>query len=296
MTETSKQKMTRFEPLREVEELPRNNLGKVTKQLNEYSAYLFDLDGTIYSGNKLLPGVLHTLNRLREQEKSVMFVTNTTLRTKELVRERLEKLGICCDEEEILTALCVVGMYFQEHEPQAKVLMIGEQAMKHELDRYGIETTEDALEASHVLVGLDRQFTYERLTLGMNALRNGARLIAANPDPFCPIDDGAIPDTWSLVKALETASLQKTYHVLGKPSTYFAQKVFDKLDIPSAQCLMVGDRIETDIRFGNNNGMYTALVLTGADSRKDIMLTRVQPDYVLASLCEIIGESRPYGQ
>lgn len=258
--------------------------------LNQFSGYLFDLDGTVYSGETILPGVLTTLKRLREQEKSLLFVTNTTIRTIEEVHRRLEQLGVVCGKDEIMTALCVAGMYFREHEPGAKVFMIGEQAMRLELDRRGVETTEDALSATHVLVGLDRQFTYDRLTQGMSALRNGALLIAANPDPFCPIDDGAIPDTWSLVKALETASLRQTIKVIGKPSAYYAAKAFEKLDVAPGQCLMVGDRIETDIRFGNANGMYTALVLTGADSREDIRLTGVEPDYVLATLSEIINE------
>lgn len=257
--------------------------------LHQFNGYLFDLDGTVYSGNTILPGVLSTLNRLREQEKSLLFVTNTTIRTVEEVRQRLEQFGVGCRDDEIMTALSVAGMYFRDVEPSAKVFMIGEKAMKQELDRCGVETTEDALGATHVLVGLDRQFTYDRLNQGMKALRNGALLIAANPDPFCPIDDGAIPDTWSLVKALETASLQQTFKVIGKPSAYYAEKAFEKLDIAPNHCLMVGDRIETDIRFGNAHGMYTALVLTGADSRKDILLTGVEPDYVLTSLSEIFS-------
>jgi HAD superfamily hydrolase (TIGR01450 family) len=265
----------------------RKHSGKSSKELHAFKGYLFDLDGTIYAGSKLLPGVLSTVNWLREQDKSVMFVTNTTIRTKESVQMRLSELGISCDVNEVLTALCVAGKFFQEHEPDANVLMIGETAMEQELAIYGVKTTKDPLEATHVLVGLDRQFTFEKLTAGVNALRNGAKLIAANPDPFCPIDDGVIPDTWSLVKALETASLQKTVRVIGKPSTYYAQKAFDQLKIPPSQCLMVGDRLSTDIEFGNSNDMYTALVLTGADSKKDIVQTGIEPDYILNQLSEI---------
>ncbi|MDF2647863.1 MAG: haloacid dehalogenase [Paenibacillus sp.] len=260
------------------------------KGLQAFDGYLFDLDGTVYSGNQILPGVRSTLDKLRERGKSILFVTNTTTHTRKGVHERLSHLGIACSEEDILTALCVSRMYFQEYLPDAKVLMIGEQAMRNELEQYGVETTDDPLSATHVLVGLDRQFTYEKLTLGMNALRNCAQLIAANPDPFCPLEDGAIPDTWSLVKALEIASSQSVYKVIGKPSEYYAKKALEKLAITPEACLMVGDRVSTDICFGNTNGMYTALVLTGADSRKDIMLQGIKPDYVLASLSEIIGK------
>lgn len=260
---------------------------KSSKALHAFKGYLFDLDGTIYSGSKLLPGVLNTVNWLREQDKSLMFVTNTTIRTKESVHQRLNELGVPCEVHEVLTALCVAGKFFRELEPNATVLMIGEAAMEQELARNGVKTTENPLLATHVLVGLDRQFTFEKLTAGVNALRNGAKLIAANPDPFCPIDDGVIPDTWSLVKALETASLQKTVHVIGKPSAYYAQKAFDQLNIRPSQCLMVGDRLSTDIQFGNSNDMYTALVLTGADAENDIVRTGIEPDYILNALSEI---------
>ncbi|RTE08243.1 HAD-IIA family hydrolase [Paenibacillus whitsoniae] len=260
---------------------------KNRKELHAFEGYLFDLDGTIYAGNKLLPGVLSTVNWLREQEKAVMFVTNTTIRTKESVQQRLSELGISCEVNEVLTALCVAGKYFQEIEPSANVLMIGETAMEQELARYDVRITENPMLATHVLVGLDRQFTFEKLTAGVNALRNGAKLIAANPDPFCPIDDGVIPDTWSLVKALETASLQKTVRVIGKPSAFYAQKAFELLNIEPSQCLMVGDRLSTDIQFGNSNDMYTALVLTGADAKQDIIQTGIEPDYILQQLSEI---------
>ncbi|MFC0211760.1 HAD-IIA family hydrolase [Paenibacillus chartarius] len=258
------------------------------RALHAYDGYLFDLDGTIYSGNTVLPGALATLNQLRDRGKAVLFVTNTTVRTKEQVRERLQSLGIACEDHEVMTALCVSAQYFQEFEPSAQVLMIGEEAMRLELERSGVATTADARSATHVLVGLDRQLTYDKLTLGMAALRSGAKLIASNPDPFCPLDDGAIPDTWAIVKALETASLSKTCRVVGKPSAYYAQKALNKLKLPPAQCLMVGDRVETDIRLGLTNGMATALVLTGADTARDAERAGLQPDYVLETLAEIM--------
>ncbi|UJF32185.1 HAD-IIA family hydrolase [Paenibacillus hexagrammi] len=264
-------------------------VGQELLDLQQYKGYMFDLDGTIYAGNRLLPGVASALQLLRQRGKPLLFVTNTTIRTAESVKQRLEELGVVCGDDEVMTALCVSGMYFREHEPIARIFMIGEAAMKQELDRCGVETTEDALRATHVLVGLDRQFTYEKLTQGMRALRNGAQLIAANPDPFCPMDDGAIPDTWSLVKALETASLRQTAKVIGKPSAYYARKALERMGLAPQDCLMVGDRMETDIRFGHMNGMHTAFVLTGADSIEDIPSSGIEPDYVLASLSELAG-------
>jgi HAD superfamily hydrolase (TIGR01450 family) len=194
-----------------------------------------------------------------------------------------------------MTALCASVLYFREETPNAKVLAIGEPVMRKELERGYIETTENPTEATHVLVGMDRQFTYEKLRLGMVAIRHGAALIAANPDPYCPTEDGAIPDTWSLAKALEVASQKEICEVVGKPSPYFARKVLERMGVAADRCLMVGDRLETDILFGVNSGMQTALVLTGVSGPKDIKATGIRPRFVLSGLDELIKGMLHYG-
>jgi phosphoglycolate/pyridoxal phosphate phosphatase family enzyme len=265
------------------------------KSLLDLDAYLFDLDGTVYTGNKLMPGVYETLTELRRLGKQVLFITNTTLRAREAVREHLLRLGIWCRSDEIMTALCASTMYFREEMPDAKVLVIGETVMRKELERGCVQTTEKPTEATHVLVGMDRQFTYEKLRLGMVAVRHGATLIAANPDPYCPTEDGAIPDTWPLAKAIEVASQIEISEVIGKPSPYFARKVLERMGVAADRCLMVGDRLETDILFGVNSGMQTALVLTGASGRKDIDATGIRPCFVLTGLNEMIRGLLHYG-
>lgn len=264
----------------------------IMHSLHHFDAYLFDLDGTIYSGNVLLPGVRSALARLRGKSKPVLFVSNTTVASGDTVSRRLMQMGIDCRPDEVWTAARAAGMYFREEEPGACVLLIGEQVMKLELERNGIRMTEDPLAATHVLIGLDRRFTFGKLTRGMAAVRNGALLVAANPDPFCPTEEGDIPDTGSLVQALETASQSATSRIIGKPSPYLAQKVLHRLQVSAARCLMIGDRLETDICFGQKSGMRTALVLTGASTKEDIGRTGIRPDYVLESLEEIVKEER----
>ncbi|WP_409342801.1 HAD-IIA family hydrolase [Paenibacillus sp. MBLB4367] len=258
------------------------------EDLTSFDAYCFDLDGTIFVGNALLPDVKHTVSELRRRRKKIMFLTNTSVQTRLDCQRRLEGLELPCDVEEIITALYVCGMYFREHAPGAAVLMLGEPAMEEELRHFDVRITEDPLLATHVLVGMDRTFSYDKLNLGMRAIRRGAKLVAANPDPVCPAPDGVIPDTWSLVRALEAASQSEAHMVVGKPSVYYADKALQRLGIPSDRCLMVGDRLETDILLGLNSGMRTALVLTGIASSGDIDKANIAPDYVIATLGEII--------
>ncbi|MEF2967104.1 HAD-IIA family hydrolase [Paenibacillus sp. M1] len=255
--------------------------------LHDFSGYLFDLDGTIYIGDKALDGAAATIRGLRERKKAVIFATNTTLYTREEVRDKLAGHGITCRTEEIITALSAAGAYFRDFASGAKVFLVGGAAMREEMHRSGISVTREAGQATHVLVGLDRGFDFDKLTAAVNAVRGGARLIAANPDPFCPAEEGVIPDTWAFIKAIETASGVPPHETVGKPSKYYASCALRQLRTSPEQCLMVGDRLDTDIALGKSIGMSTALVLSGVDTRESVMRTGIHPDYICSSVSAI---------
>ncbi|CAM3368233.1 MULTISPECIES: HAD-IIA family hydrolase [Brevibacillus] len=249
-----------------------------------FDAYFFDLDGTIFLGDRLLPDVEETLATLRKNQKKVMFLTNTTVQTREDCLLRLSKLGVDVLREEIMTAAYAAALYFQEKASTARVLIVGEPAMEREMMGFPIKLVQDPKVATHVLVGMDRTFTYEKLRQAADAVRGGAQLIVANPDPVCPVQGGAVPDTGSLARAIETASEASVSDVIGKPSPYYAQKVFQLLDVLPKRCLMVGDRLETDILLGKNSGMKTALVLTGVTTKRELEASEIVPDYILPTL------------
>lgn len=251
---------------------------------DKYDAYFFDLDGTIFLGDELLPGVEKTLAALREKQKKIMFLTNTTVQTRTACQTRLQKLGLAVRREEIMTAAYVAGLYLQAHAEQARVLIVGEPAMEEEIASFHIKQVNDAREATHVLVGMDRAFTYEKLQQAADAVRNGARLIVANPDPVCPVPGGAIPDTLALARAIETAGGATVWTMTGKPSRYYADQVFQQLKVLPERCVMVGDRLETDILLGINSGMKTALVMTGVTTSRELANTDIQPDYILPTM------------
>ncbi|MNH92227.1 Arabinose operon protein AraL [compost metagenome] len=258
----------------------------------DFDGYFFDLDGTILLGEQVLPGVIDTLAILRKLGKKIYFLSNTTTRTRGDCLDRLQKLQVEVYLEEIVTAAFTAAIYLRESELQPTVFVVGESAMFSELEEQGVKHTSNPLEATHVLVGMDLHFKYETIHQAMKALRHGAALIAANPDPNCPIVGDVIPDTWSMVKAIEAASGVSPQAVIGKPSKYYADKVLEWSGLPSERCLMVGDRLETDILFGSMHGLNTALVLTGVASESDMNQSPVQPDYVWTSMEQLLAMIR----
>jgi phosphoglycolate/pyridoxal phosphate phosphatase family enzyme len=257
-----------------------------------YEGYFFDLDGTVFLGERLLPGVKETIGLLRNAGKQVRFLTNTTIRTRKECQARLWRLGLTTELHEIVTAAYVAAVYMSELEPKPIVLVVGEPAFAEELRECEVGMTELPEEATHVLVGMDMHFDYVRLHRAMKAVRLGAKLVAANPDPNCPVPGDVIPDTWSMVKAIEAASCVEPWAVIGKPSSFYAAKVLEWSGLSRERCLMIGDRLETDILFGEANGFRTALVLTGVASEEDAVCSSIQADYVWRSLEQFVKLAR----
>lgn len=258
------------------------------REVLDYDAYFFDLDGTLLLGEKLLPGAAEACSLLRREGKRLCFLTNTTLRTREECSRRLVRLGLNTKAEEVITAAYAAAVYLREQEPAPAVLVLGNAALRRELEEEGVRMTGLAEEATHVLAGMDMDFNYGLLTEAVRAVRRGARLVAANPDPNCPVEGDVLPDTWSIAKAIETASGVSIHAVAGKPSRYFGAKVLEWTGLPPSRCLMIGDRLETDIRFGLDFGLGTALVLTGSSDLHDLESFNGKPEYIWPTLAELV--------
>ncbi|MGG5252519.1 HAD-IIA family hydrolase [Neobacillus sp. SM06] len=252
--------------------------------IHDFDAFCFDLDGTIYVGDQLLPGVKETIDHLREANKKILFITNSPTLTRADCQKRLIRMGIAADLEEVLTATFLSALYFQENHPQASIFVVGEKALEEELSHIGLHATKDPMKATHVLVGMDRDFTYEKLNLAMNAVRNGASLVLTNPDPACPVPGGYISDTMAIARAIEAASGRPIDHVVGKPSPFYAKKVLERLQLPADRCLIIGDRLETDIMLGKADNFRTCLVLTGSSCKEDVGRVKIFPDYIVENL------------
>ncbi len=255
--------------------------------LPSYQGYIFDLDGTVYRGGEAIPGAAEAIARLRNRGARVVFLSNKPLETREAYAKKLSRLGIPTRPEEVITSAYVLGERLAKAMPGARLYVIGEPPLLEILRGYGLVITDGLGEVDVVVASFDRTFDYKKLTRGFWALRRGARFVATNPDRSCPVDPaegGEIPDAAAVIGALEGCTGRQVEWIAGKPSPLMLEAALAALGVPRDQCLMVGDRLETDIRMGKEGRVPTALVLTGVTRREDVAASPWQPDYVLPSV------------
>ncbi|GGB56583.1 HAD-IIA family hydrolase [Virgibacillus dakarensis] len=253
--------------------------------------FIFDLDGTVYLDNKLIAGAAETISHLRDRGDKVVFLTNKSIETIQNYVEKLNRLGINTDYHEVINSNYLVARYLKSRLKQnEKVMVIGEQPLFDELNDLDIAITENSKEASYVVLGWDRQFTYEKLNNAFQAWRNGARVIATNPDRTCPVEGGQVPDCGAMIGAMEGATGEKVEIIVGKPSRHAAHFIVSEiLQLPPENCFIVGDRLETDIKMGLDYGLQGVLVLTGITNRDMVEDSRVKPSVILDSIREVVN-------
>lgn len=252
--------------------------------------FIFDLDGTVYLGDQLIEGAAEAINALRERGDKVVFLSNKPIATRQSYAHKLTKMGIPTTISDVLNSSLIVARYLQNVcKPEDRVLVIGEAPIRDELREHGITISDNPNEVQYVVLSWDRQFTYDMLNDLFQAALRGAVVIASNPDRTCPLEDGQIPDTGALIGALEGATGRPIDLVVGKPSPIAAEAAVQQLGLDYTSCYMVGDRLETDIRMGNETGMNSVLVLTGISTREMAETSEDRPRYILNSIKEIIN-------
>jgi NagD protein len=249
-----------------------------------YSGYAFDLDGTIYLEDGLLPGVRRVLEILRQRRIRIVFVSNNPTHSCDEMRAKLAELGISASHREIVNSSEVLVRYLQERELGRTVYPISEEPLRRELIEAGFDISEKADIIDVVIASFDRTFDYHKLQVAFDAIQAGASFIATNADPYCPVPGGGEPDAAAVIGAVEGCTGVTVEAVLGKPSLMMAKTILQRLDADPEECLMIGDRLQTDILMGKRVGLGTALVLTGATSEADLETAEIKPDFVLPRL------------
>jgi NagD protein len=250
--------------------------------------WLFDLDGTVYLGERLLPGAAETIAALRADGRGVAFLTNKPLQTREAYAAKLTRLGVATVPDDVITSSLVLARHLAKLDPGAPLFVIGEPPLLAELRAHGFEVRADA-RVRWVVIAFDRTFDYAKLNIALQASRAGARLIATNPDRTCPTEDGEIPDCAGMTAAVEAVTGRTAEAVVGKPSPLMLEVALEALGLPARECAIVGDRIETDIVMGKRLGVATVLVLSGITRADDPRIAEIGPDLVLPSLRELMS-------
>lgn len=256
-----------------------------------YDGYIFDLDGTVYLGDALLPGAAKLFAALRRHNKRIACLSNNPTRTREQYVAKLQTLGLDVQLGEVVNSSAVMVQWLREHAPGACLYVVGEAPLIGELEAAGFRLSERAGEITYVVASFDRTFVYHKLQVAFDAIRAGARLVATNADRYCPVPGGGEPDAAAIIAAIEACTNTRCVEMVGKPSPIMARTVGAMLGLPAERCMMVGDRLETDIAMGAQAGMATTLVLSGASTRADLPHAPFPPTYVLANLQELLTAS-----
>ncbi|HET8576095.1 MAG TPA: HAD-IIA family hydrolase [Methylomirabilota bacterium] len=253
-----------------------------------YRGWLFDLDGTVYLGEQLVPGAGEVIAELRRAGRRIAFLSNKPLQTREDYALKLTRLGVPAAAEDVINSSLVLARYLRDLDPGAPVFVIGEPPLIAEMRAHGFEVRDDE-RVRWVVIAFDRTFTYAKLNTALQAVKHGARLIATNPDRTCPVEGGEIPDCAGMMAAVEAVTGMQVEVVVGKPSPIILEVALAALGVSAAEAVMVGDRIETDITMGKRLGLATILVLSGITRPGDPRIAALAPDHVLGSIREILS-------
>ena len=253
-----------------------------------YEAYIFDLDGTVYLGESFLPTAGETIARLRQWGKRTVFLSNNPTRTRETYAAKLSRLGLTTPAADVINSSYVMVDFLRRRMPGANLFVVGEQSLCAELQRAGFTLTADAWQIDAVIASFDRTFAYQKLQIAFDAIHNGARFFATNADRYCPVPGGGEPDAAAMIAAIEACTNTRVEAVVGKPSAYMAEAILDLLNLPAEQCIITGDRLETDVLMGLKAGMSSALTLTGATGERELAASEIEPTYVLRRLADLL--------
>ncbi len=257
--------------------------------IEKYDGFIFDLDGTIYRGNHLIPNAEKTVNHIKELGKEVIFISNKTTGSVKEYHDFLICNGLNIDEDEIINSTMVLKKYLSDTFTGSKFFAIGETIFINEIETSGLIYSEISDEIDILIVTLDRTLNYEKLELAARALENGARFFAANIDDTCPVDEGEVLDAGSTISALEKRTHKKLEQHFGKPSVFMFEEIKRRLKVDLNKVLLIGDRLETDIALGNKFGIDSALVSTGVKYFPN-GVNGVKPTYYFDSVFDLVKD------
>jgi len=266
----------------------------VPKPLAEIRGFMFDLDGTTYLGDQLLPGALELYDLLHKQGKKVLYLTNNSSRSAAEYLEKLQRVGIPARLDEIFTSGIATVMYLQQQPDCRRIFPLATAGFERELLDGGFEfVSEPSERPDYVVLGFDTTLTYEKLRKACTMILNGAKFVASHPDPVCPTPGGPIPDCGAIA-ALISQATGATPDVLGKPTRLMLDVALGRLDCTHSEAAMVGDRLATDMRMGEGTELTRILVESPAtaDENSAPELAGVRPTHRFRTLNELIEHIR----
>jgi len=251
-------------------------------------ALIIDMDGVLWRDEQPIGDLPEIFRKIEARGLKALLATNNSTRSIEQYLEKLRSFGVSLRPWQVINSSQATAQYLRDQYPQCdSVYIIGENGLYQALDQMGFHHSEKDPQA--VVVGMDRQVSYQKLSQATLLIRSGLPFIATNPDKTFPIPAGLAPGTGSLLAALEAATDVKPY-VIGKPFPVMYRIALERLETPDNQTLVVGDRLETDIAGGQSIGCPTGLVLSGVTDKEQANRWNPPPDIIAKNLTALLDE------
>jgi HAD superfamily hydrolase (TIGR01450 family) len=219
----------------------------VRMNFKKLKAVAIDLDGVIYCGNKIIPGAVAAVESFRRAGLKLFFITNNSGKKKAEITAKLNSLGVRCSLDEVITSGYATALFVKKLKPRRPVLVIGSDSLQEEFKKAGVRLTKKA-DSGVLVVGLDRNYTYDKIAVGAEAISQGAKFVACNMDASFPIEGGkSLPGCSAMVAAIEAVSGKKADHIIGKPNTYIMQLITKMHNLRPEEILVIGDSLYSDI-------------------------------------------------
>lgn len=255
--------------------------------LRAKKGFICDMDGVIYRGNQLLPGVREFVEWLVREDKKFLFLTNSSERSPKELQQKLHRMGLSVGEEHFYTSALATARFLSQQKPGCTAYVVGAPGLLNALYDCGI--TMNDVDPDYVVVGETPTYNYEMIAKAVRLVLAGARLIATNSDLTGPVEAGIAPACRALVAPVELATGKRAYF-MGKPNPLMMRTGLKMLDVHSEEAAMVGDRMDTDVIAGMESGLDTVLVLSGCTARGDLDDYPYRPTYILDGVGDIPGK------
>ena len=255
------------------------------EQILSKKAFICDMDGVIYHGNKILPGVKEFVNWMLENNKKFVFLTNSPEKTPHELSMKLERMGLKVTPDHFYTSAMATAEFLYSQAPGCTAYVIGEAALTKAM--YDKKIYMNDVNPDYVVLGETRTYSFEKIEKAIELVNKGAKLIGTNPDTVGPTERGIMPATGALISPIEIATGKKAYFV-GKPNPLMLRHGLRLLGCHSADIAFIGDRMDTDIIAGIESNVDTVLVLSGVTSLDDIPSFPYRPKYIANGVGDLL--------
>jgi len=251
-------------------------------RLKQIKCFLLDMDGTIYLGNRVLPGAINFINKAKASGKKTVFLSNNSSKNSHQYFSKLKRLGFQANKNEIFTSLTATIIYLRRNR-LLSVYPIGTPGFIKELKTSGIKINKKKPDA--VLLGFDKTLTYEKIKKGYELIKAGIPFIATHPDILCPTEHGFIPDTGGFIAMFKKLT-GISPRIIGKPYPTMIRSALEYYSCQREHTAIIGDRLYTDIKMGKRSGILSVLVLSG--ETKSVKNASITPDIVVQNIGELL--------